>query len=69
MTRWPDMAVTKTDTSSGHGEVNNLSTSAGANGTSKTGRKPTEEEVQDALDWADGFQDRHEDLFDRLSKE
>ena len=33
-----------------------------------TGRQPTEEETQEALEWAKDFQDRHLELFKRLSK-
>lgn len=63
------MAVTKTSETRLFSNANGLSTSAGANGNAETGRKPTEKEVQDALDWAEGFQARHSDLFDRLAKE
>jgi len=63
------MAVAKTNEHRPADKANGLSTSAGANGNAKTGRKPTEEEVQDALDWAEGFQARHSELFDRLAKE
>ena len=30
------------------------------------GRQPTEEETQESLEWAAGFQDRHSELFERL---
>jgi hypothetical protein len=31
------------------------------------GRKPTEREKEQVLDWAEGFKTRHEGLFDRLA--
>lgn len=63
------MAVTKTNEYPFVDLANGPSIFDGANGNVKTGRKPTEEEVQDALDWAEGFQARHSELFDRLAKE
>ncbi|WP_263842059.1 hypothetical protein [Salinibacter sp.] len=63
------MAVTKTNKARRSSKANGLSTSTGAGQNSKAGRKPTEKEVQDALAWAEGFQARHSDLFDRLAQE
>lgn len=63
------MPTPKTDKARRFGKANGLSTSSGTDGQTNTGRKPTEKEVEDALDWAEGFQERHSDLFDRLAKE
>ncbi len=63
------MPATKTNKSRHFGNTGDASASAGTSNNAGTGRKPTEEEVEDALDWAEGFQDRHSDLFDRLAEE